>query len=141
MQMSDVTALVYAHRGELRQHSRYREWLYKLLNGPTGYGVSDLAVLGFIQVVTNRKIFTDPTPLSDALTFADTLRHRPHAIPVTPGPRHWEIFENLCQKINATAGDVTDAHLAALAVEHDHVLVTEDRGFRRFPELRTTAPL
>lgn len=141
MQMPDVNALVYAHRGELPQHERYRDWLSGLLNGLESYGVSDLVALGFQRVVTSPKIFRDPTPLAEALRFVDVFRNRPQAIPVAPGRRHWPIFRDLCQQINASGADVTDAYLAALAIEHGHDVVTEDKGFRRrFPGLRTTRP-
>lgn len=140
MQVPDVNALVYAHRGDLPQHERYRRWLRAMLNGVSSYGVVDVVVLGFVRLVTNPRIFPEPTPLSDALAFADVLRHRPHAIPVGPGPRHWSIFDGLCRQIDAKGGDVTDAYLAALAIEHGHELVTEDSGFRRFSGLRTSKP-
>lgn len=141
MQMPDVSALVYAHRGEFPQHTRYRGWLADLLNGLESYGVSDLVTLGFQRLVTNPRIFREPTPLADALRFVDVFRHRPQAIPVVPGQRHWSIYQDLCHQLNATGGDVTDAYLAALAIEHGHDLVTEDKGLRRrFPGLRTVRP-
>lgn len=138
--MPDVNALVYAHRGELPQHDRYHAWLRDLFNGMSAYGVSDVVVLGFLRLVTSRRIFREPTPLADALTFAETLRRQPQAIPVIPGPRHWEIFDGLTRRVQAQGSDVSDAYLAALAIEHGHELVTEDKGFKRFPGLRTAKP-
>ncbi|MPY79070.1 MAG: PIN domain-containing protein [Actinophytocola sp.] len=141
MQMPDVNALVYAHRGELPQHERYRDWLSGLLNGLESYGVSDLVTLGFQRIVTNPRIFREPTPVADVLRFVDVFRHRPQAIPVVPGQRHWSIYQDLCHQHDATGADVTDAYLAALAIEHGHDLVTEDKGIRRrFPGLRTMRP-
>lgn len=140
MQVPDINALVYAHRGDLAPHERYRAWLHETLNGVSSYGVVDVVVLGFVRLVTSPRIFREPTPLADALAFADVFRHRSHAIPVGPGPRHWSIFDGLCGKISAKGGDITDAYLAALAIEHGHELVTEDAGFRRFPGLRTSKP-
>jgi predicted nucleic acid-binding protein len=36
---------------------------------------------------------------------------------------------------------MTDAHLAALAIEHGAVLCTNDRDFTRFPGLKSFNPL
>lgn len=136
MLMPDVNVLVYAHRGDAPGHERYRSWLHGLLNGMESYAVSDMAVNGFLRLVTDNRVFTKPTPLDDALQFADTLRHRPQAIVVAPGPRHWTIFDQFCRAIKARANDLPDVYLAALAVEHGCEFVTADRGFARFTGLR-----
>ncbi|SDU74058.1 toxin-antitoxin system PIN domain toxin [Jiangella alkaliphila] len=139
MLMPDVNILVYAHRGELPQHPPHREWLQGLLDGMESYAVSDAVLNGFLRLVTNRRVFRTPTPLDDALRFADAVRHRPQAIVVAPGPRHWPIFEQLCRDAGATGRDVPDAHLAAVAIEHGCEFVTADKGFARFKGLRTSA--
>jgi toxin-antitoxin system PIN domain toxin len=139
MLMPDVNILVYAHRAELPQHQHHREWLEGLLNGMESYAVSDAVLSGFLRLVTNRRVFTTPTPLDDALRFADLFRHRPQAIVVAPGPRHWPIFERLCREGGAVGRDVPHAHLAALAIEHGCEFVTADLGFARFDGLRTFA--
>jgi hypothetical protein len=140
MQIPDINALLYAHRPDFPQHERYRAWLADVLNGVAGYGVVDIVTLGFLRIATNPRIFTQPTPLAHALRFVEVLCGRPQAVQVFPGPRHWAIFEQMCRRIGATGADTTDAYLAALAVEHGHELVTEDGGFKRFPELRTVRP-
>ena len=43
--------------------------------------------------------------------------------------------------IGAGGGLVTDAHLAALAIEHGALLCSTDRDFGRFPGLRWADPL
>lgn len=140
MHVPDVNALVCAHRPDVAQHERYRTWLDGLLNGPSAYGLVDVVLLGFMRIVTNRRIFVDPTSKDDALRFLNTLRARPQAVPIVPGPRHWTIFEEQYRLVGANGADATDAYLAALMIEHGHELVTEDRGFKRFPALRTVKP-
>lgn len=136
MLMPDVNVLVYAHRGELPQHAPHRDWMRGLLEGMESYAVSDAVVNGFLRLVTNRRVFRTPTPLDDALRFADVFRHRPQAIIVAPGPRHWPIFQRLCHDTGAAGRDLPGVQLAAVAIEHGCEFVTADRGFARFKGLR-----
>ena len=86
-------------------------------------------------------MFADPTPLDVALAFADAIRTRPNAVPIEPGPRHWEIFSNLCVAAGACGNLVADANLAALAIETGCEWITTDRDFARFPGLTWRHPL
>ncbi|TAK75093.1 MAG: PIN domain-containing protein, partial [Dehalococcoidia bacterium] len=73
--------------------------------------------------------------------FANTLRSSPGVVIVGAGDRHWDIFERLCLEAGARGNLVTDAYLAALAIESGSELITTDRDFARFPGLRWRHPL
>ena len=92
-----------------------------------------------MRIVTNRKIFDLPTPMGTAIRFCQNLVAHPRAVMVAPGRHHWEIFVGLCQNIEGPL--VSDAYLAALAIEHGCELVSTDSDFARFPELRWKHPL
>jgi toxin-antitoxin system PIN domain toxin len=141
MLLMDVDVLVYAHREDAVDHPRYREWLEAVLGSDPAYGVSDLALSGFIRVVTHPRIFREPSLLDRALAFAADLRDRPNALSVAPGPRHWEIFTRCCRECGVKGSLVTDAYFAALAVESGCEWVTTDRDYARFPALRWRHPL
>jgi uncharacterized protein len=79
--------------------------------------------------------------LPAALTFAAELREQPNCVIISPGPRHWDIFVDLCQKVNARGNLVPDAYLAALAIESGSEWITTDRDYARFPGLRWRHPL
>jgi hypothetical protein len=136
MRCVDVNVLVYAHRPEADDHERYREWLQAARVGPEPLGLSDIVLAGFIRLVTNPRIFQEPTPLPVAFDFVEALRTSPAVVPIAPGERHWSIFTDLCRRVGAKANQVPDAFLAALAIEHGATWVTADRGFARFPNLR-----
>jgi uncharacterized protein len=104
-------------------------------------GISDLVLGGFVRVATHPRIFSPPAPIDEALGFATALRSQPNAVPVSPGPRHWEIFERLCRTANAKGNLVPGAYLAALAIESGSEWISTDRGFSRFPGLRWRHPL
>lgn len=140
MILADVNVLVYAHREDLPQHSRFSPWLDAEIESGRGYAVCDASLIGFLRVVTNGRVFADPTPLEVALRFVTALRDHPGAIHLSPGARHWALFADLCTAIGARGNDLPDAYLAALAIESGSELVTADRGFGRFPGLRWSCP-
>jgi hypothetical protein len=139
--LPDVNVLVYAHRRDASQHEAYLEWLEDAVSGPSPYGLSDLVLSGFVRIVTHPRVFADPTPLSDALAFVRTIRDRENRVAVEPGPRHWEIFLDLCEKAGVRGNLVPDAYLAALAIESGTEWITSDGDFRRFPGLKVRNPL
>ena len=141
MTLADVNVLVYAHREDLPQHEPYSFWLRDEIESGRRYGFCDASLSGFLRIVTNPRVFTDPTPLDLALKFVESLRGHPAAVHVVPGGRHWRLFADLCTGIGARGNDVPDAYLAALAIESGAELVTADRGFDRFPGLRWSCPV
>jgi toxin-antitoxin system PIN domain toxin len=141
MRLVDVNVLVYAHRLDTPRHQEYADWLRNLLAEQEPYGISDLILSGFLRVVTNPKAFKLPTPLETAVAFAELLRSQPNCVPVAPGPRHWDIFTQLCLTAGVKGNLVPDAYLAALAIESGSEWITTDRDFSRFRGLRWRHPL
>jgi toxin-antitoxin system PIN domain toxin len=106
-----------------------------------GLAVSEVALSGCLRVITHPKIFKAPTPLREALEFVEDFCARPEVSILSPGPKHWTTFLDLCRRADATGNLIPDAYHAALAVETGCVWVTCDRGFARFPGLRWEHPL
>ena len=141
MRCVDVNVLVYAHRADLADHDAYRNWLESARVGDETLGISHLVLSGFLRVVTNAKIFTDPTPLDDALRFVEVVRRAPPAVLLEPTDRLWQTFARLCRAVGARGNVIPDAYLAAQAIDAGATFVTADRGFTRFPGLRLVHPL
>lgn len=141
MVLLDVNILVYAHRADAPSHRDYKAWLLNLIQGEASYGVSDLVLSGFLRVATHPRVFDPPSPLEAALQFADEVRDQPNCVVVTPGPRHWSIFIDLCRSSGAKGNLIPDAYLAALAIESGSEWLTADRDYHRFPGLRVRHPL
>lgn len=141
MILFDVNVLVYAHRKDADQHSTYLKWLEDTVNSDQPYGLFDLVLSGFLRVVTHPRVFNSPSPLADALEFAEQVRNQPNCVPIQPGPRHWSIFERLCRESSAKGNIVPDAYYAALAIEAACEWITTDRDFSRFDGLRWRHPL
>lgn len=137
----DVNVLVHAFNADDPQHEPYREWLETAAAGPEPVGLASVVASGFIRVVTHPKVLSEPLGVVDALDLVAALRAAPAVVPLDPGPRHWELFDDLCRRTGARGNAVPDAFLAALAIEHGCEWVTADRGFARYPRLRLRHPI
>ena len=141
MILPDVNVLVYAHREECERHIEYRRWLEELWAAPSTFGISDLVLSSCLRILTHPRVFAMPTPVELALRYVNQIRQQSNCIVISPGARHWTIFSNLCHKTRARGNLVTDAYLAALAIESGAEWVTTDRDFARFPGLNWRHPL
>ena len=142
MLLVDTNVLVYANRRNAPRHGEYRDWIQRLIDGPEPYAVSDFAVAGLVRIITNHRIYKEDAATTDeALAFATAIREQPHAMVLHPGPRFWSIFTDLCQRHRAFGKLIPDIVLAALAIEHGCEVVTADRDFARFTDVRSRPAL
>lgn len=141
MQLFDVNVLVYAHKEGTERHEEYFEWLLTAIDGPAPFALSELAMSGFVRIVTHPRIFDRPSSLDEAFAFLEAMRRRPNAVTLRPGPRHWDIFQECCHQGRVRGSLVADAYHAALAIETGSTWVTTDAGFARFPALDWRHPL
>jgi uncharacterized protein len=139
--LPDVNVLVIAHRADQDQHDPMREWLEQEVNSDRPFALADVAVGGFLRIVTSPRIYHRPTSLETAIAFVDGLVDQPTCLPIAAGSRHWTLLRGLLRDADARANVVPDAHLAAIALEHGATVATRDRGFARFPGLRWLDPL
>ncbi len=141
MNLLDVNVLVYAFRQDIDRHEEYRSWLHELLNGDSAFGLSEQVLASVIRVTTHHRIFERPSTLTEAADFTGALRRSPFCRIIRPSERHWSLFLELCDRAKARGNLVTDAWLAALAIESGCTWITNDRDFSRFPGLRWRHPL
>jgi toxin-antitoxin system PIN domain toxin len=141
VRLLDVNVLVQAHRADADRHSEVNAWLRAALTDPAGIAVSNLVLSGCLRIITNPRIFKLPTSLKMGLEFVEDFRIREEVHLLEPGPNHWRIFVELCQRVEARGNQIPDAYHAALAMENGCEWVTLDRGFARFPNLRLLHPL
>jgi toxin-antitoxin system PIN domain toxin len=137
----DVNVLVYAHRLDSPEHAAYAAWLQRLATGAEPFALSELVLSGFLRLVTNTRVFRQPTPPARALDFVDQLCGRPTARMVRPGPKHWAIFTDLCRQTGGRGAFLADLYHAAVAIEHGCEWITADADFARVPGLRWRHPL
>jgi hypothetical protein len=129
--MPDVNVLVYAHRGDEAWHQAYRDWLEEALEGPERLALSVLVAVGFVRIVTNARVYPDPTPSSVALAVVERLAAQPRCRVITLGSDHLDQVARLCRAIGAMGKQVADAQHAAVAIAEGATWVTRDDDFAR----------
>ena len=141
MVLWDVNLLLYASIPQSEHFGRCRPLLQRLVDGDEHFAVSELILAAFVRIGTNPRVFKPPADPAETFAICRALREHPQAVQLTPGKRHWEIFEDLVLGTGLHGSDTTDAYLAALALEHGCEFWTADNHFARFPGLRWHNPL
>jgi hypothetical protein len=137
----DANLLLYAYHPRAHQHERARTWLETALAGPELLGLPWSTILAFIRLATNARVFEQPLSAGEAETIVSSWLAESLVVLVAPGDRYWEILRTLLIDAQITGPLVSDAALAALAIEHGATLLTTDRDFARFRGLRLSNPL
>lgn len=141
MKLPDVNLLIYSVDDSSRHYARARPWLEQTLSGTEEVGFAWLALLGFVRIATNPVAFGNALSPARAFEFVNSWLDAPVATVVHPRERHAQLLNDLLGPVG-TAGNLTsDAHLAALAVEHGAELCSADNDFSRFEGVRWVNPL
>lgn len=134
--MPDVNVLVYAINPDAVQHIPARRWLEAGFHDAQGVGFAWFALAGFVRVTTKRGILPTVLSVEEALQFVGEWLSHPRAHVLNPAGGHAAIFGRLLIGAGRGGNLVSDAHLAAIAIEHGATLGTFDRDFERFAGLR-----
>jgi toxin-antitoxin system PIN domain toxin len=141
MILLDANILIYAVNEDAPIHRKAKSWLESAISGPDTVGFSWNVLLAFLRLTTRPGLFRNPLPLETSLDFIASWLEQPSATIVNAGPRHLRILRELLLPIGAGGNLTSDAHLAALAIEHGAELCSSDSDFARFHGLKWTNPL
>ncbi len=111
------------------------------MNGTGSVGIPWVSILGFIRIATNAKILDNPLDVGGACDRVRSWLGQPQTVIIHPGDRHADILFSLLEEAGAAGNLTTDAHLAALAIEHQAELHSTDADMARFPGLRWANPV
>jgi uncharacterized protein len=139
--LPDLNLVVYAHNRDAPHHAAARIWWEGLLNGTEPVAVPWAVVLGFVRLMTHRSVLVHPMSPSAALTRVRAWFARPNVERLEPGQQHVDLLDRLLSAAGTGGNLTTDAHLAALAIEYQCELHSNDHDFARFPGLRWRNPL
>lgn len=141
MKLLDVNLLIYAVDERSARHAAARSWLDATLSGTETVALPWTVLLAFVRLTTRAAVFEHPLTAEEALDIVDAMLAQPCTTVVHPTDRHAAVLRELLS-VTGTAGNLTtDAHLAALAIEHGAQLCSGDADFSRFPGLRWHDPL
>jgi toxin-antitoxin system PIN domain toxin len=141
MIVPDVNLLVYAHNRAAAGHDRARAWWEELIDREQTIGLSWAVMLGFVRLTTHPSVLVAPLAPLDALARVRAWLEQPSVRVVEPGPRHLELLADLFRATGVGGNLTTDTHLAALAIEHQAELHSNDGDFARYPGHRWRNPI
>ena len=141
MIVPDVNLLVYAHDERSPSHEAARDWWQRAVNGEEVIGMPWPVVVAFIRLTTSPRLFANPLHPRDAVDIVQELLDRPNVQVIHPTEKHLTLVKSLLIQAKMGGSAVPDAHLSALAIEHQATLYSHDRDFRRFSGLRLRDPL
>jgi toxin-antitoxin system PIN domain toxin len=141
VKLPDVNLLVYAADETAVLHKPALKWVEATLSGSETVAFTWLVLIGFVRLITNPRVLQDPWGVEKALDVVDGWLAQPAVTVVHPTDRHAAVLRDLLAPLGAAGNLTSDAHLAALAIEHGATLHSCDNDFSRFSGLRWTDPL
>lgn len=137
----DANILLYAYDSTSDKHTQALAWVERVFSDGTVIGIPWQTVAAFLRIVTNPKLSGRRFTTEEAVEVVEIWIGQPNVRFLAPGEQHWSILRRMLIDGQARGPLVTDAQLAALALEHGGELNTTDRDFARFPGLRWNNPL
>ncbi|MDN5571459.1 MAG: PIN domain-containing protein [Propionibacteriaceae bacterium] len=137
----DANILLYSVDEASPFHAKASAWLTAALNGPRRVGLPWQSLWAYLRIATNPRASLAPMTPGEAWENVDAWLAAPAAWTPAPGPGHAEILRDLATRLDLRAGLVSDAALAALALEHGLAIVSADSDFARFPGLMWINPV
>ena len=141
MIIPDINLLVYAYNTEDPSHAQAKRWWEELLNGTDPVGLPWVTITGFLRLVTHPRVLLDPMSVGQATEQVRAWLECPSVLTVEPGKKFSAIFLGLLDEAGTAGNLTTDAYLAALAIEHQAELHSNDSDFSRFKGLRWRNPM
>ncbi len=140
MYLVDANVLLYAVNEDAVHHTAAQEWLDSAFAQSTTVGFSWNVVLAFLRISTHHGVFERPLSPDEAVAEVRTWLSQPSAAVVEPTARHLDVLAGLLLSAGTAGNLVSDAHVAALAIEYAAELISFDADFGRFPGLAWCMP-
>ena len=96
---------------------------------------------GFVRLTTHPRVLAAPVSPAEAVRRLRRVFGYGHVEPLNPGPEHLAHLQRCLDAAGVGGEVVTDADIAALAMEYQAVVHPTDADFGRFPGLRWRNPL
>ena len=141
MTLLDSNILLYAYNSSAPQQEAAAKWLSDLLTSGELIAIPWVTFWAFVRISTNPRIWQDPLSAEQAFGVVSEWAAQDTVVLLQPGPRHAELLERVVTTYQAAGSHLTDAVLAALALESGATVASTDQDFRRFAEIRWVHPL
>lgn len=141
MILVDANLLIYSIDQGSVHHEKAHAWVTQILSDTAPVGLAWIAVLAFLRITTIARLMRNPLSPERAIAYVDSWLAIPHVSLVLPGEQHWPILRSLLQVSGTSGNRTSDAHLAALAIEHGYTVFTADSDFSKFAGVSVVNPL
>ena len=141
MLILDANLLIYAYHAQQPQHPLARAWLEQTFAAAQPIGLPWQTLLAFLRITTHARIFERPLSMARAQQIVASWLEHPRVHVVEPGAGYFAVLANMLTAGQVRGPLVTDAALAALAINSGATLCTTDHDFARFPGLKWVNPL
>ncbi len=141
MIIPDINLLVYAHNDGSPYHDPAKHWWEGLIEGEERVGIPWVVSVGFVRLMTHPRVLVSPATPVQAVDYVREWFQFPHVLSINPGPDHLTHFRRNLLAVGVGANLTTDSHLAAVAMEYQAEIHSNDMDFSRFPGLRWRNPL
>ena len=141
MIIPDLNLVLYAHVPSDSRYGPARQWWDGLLAGSETVGIPLAVSVGFVRLATSPVVVSPPMTSAAAIGLVQGWFEHPHLIRLDSGPDHFAHMGQCLEAAGRAGKLVTDAHLAALALDHDAEIHSADRDFGLFPNVRLRNPL
>ena len=141
MKLPDVNLFLYAYDSESSRHAEARRWIEEIMSGTETVALAWSTLMGFIRLSTKGAAISRPLEVGGAIGFVEEWLAQPAVTVVHPTDRHAGVLRDLLTPLGTGGNLTSDAHLAALAIEHGATLYSSDNDFSRFAGLRWIDPL
>jgi uncharacterized protein len=140
MKLLDANILLYAYDKSAAHHESCRQWLETIFNHDETVALPWQTLLAFVRISTNPRAVKTPLSGARACEIVGTWLERPNVVVINAADRFWDILRQQILDAQVSGPLVTDAALAALAIEQGATLCSTDRDFRRFEGLKLLDP-
>jgi uncharacterized protein len=140
MILPDANTLIYAVNRSSDQHATALKALRQGFDDSRGVAFAWTVLVAFLRLSTRSGIFPRPLSVDDALRVIERWLAHSRALVVHPGEQHTHIIGRLLRSVGTAGNLTTDAHLAALAIEHGATVLSFDRDFARFEGVQWKLP-
>jgi toxin-antitoxin system PIN domain toxin len=141
MIVPDINLLIYAYDADSPFHPKAASWWQACMSGEERVFLPEVVAFGFVRVSTNARAFRRPMTAAEAACHVRSWIEQEILTIAEPASDHVERVLGLLESLGTAGNLVTDAQIAAIAIEHDGVLHTADTDFIRFKGLRCLNPL
>lgn len=137
----DVNLLLCAMNSDSELHDPAWAWWESAQRGTERIGLAWSVITAYIRLMTNAAVMPRPLSVEQATDDARAWLDFPITDALLPGAEHLHVMERLLVAAGNGGELTSDAHLAALALEHGGTVYSLDRDFARFPSIRWVNPL